>query len=47
MQVVPSTIIGARKPSRTFPDYGRTMSAVIDNYHNIQQDILETFIDSG
>ena len=23
------------------------MSAVIDNYHNVQQDILETFIDRG
>ena len=23
------------------------MSAIIDNYHNVQQDILETFVDRG
>src|SRR5205823_13532794 len=29
------------------PQLHEKMSSVIDNYHNVQQDILETFVDRG
>jgi hypothetical protein len=36
-----------KKAIENLPRLRENMSAVIDNYHNIQQDILETFIDRG
>jgi hypothetical protein len=29
------------------PQLRNRMSEIIDNYHNVQQDILETFVDRG
>ena len=33
--------------STTYPNFASSMSDIIDNYHNVQQDILETFVDRG
>jgi DNA-binding transcriptional ArsR family regulator len=38
---------GCKKAVEHLPQLRHRMSAVIDNYHNVQQDILETFIDRG
>jgi hypothetical protein len=36
-----------KKAVENLPQLRQRMSSVIDNYHNIQQDILETFVDRG
>jgi hypothetical protein len=36
---------GVRKAIENLPELRKKISAVIDNYHNVQQDILETFVD--
>jgi hypothetical protein len=36
-----------KKAIENLPQLRENMSSVIDTYHNVQQDILETFIDSG
>ena len=36
-----------KKAIENLPELRENMSSVIDNYHNVQQDILETFIDRG
>jgi hypothetical protein len=38
---------GCKKAVEHLPQLRQKMSSVIDNYHNIQQDILETFVDRG
>lgn len=38
---------GVNKNVENLPQLRQRMSAIIDNYHNAQQDILETFIDRG
>src|SRR5271167_4034897 len=38
---------GCKKAVEHLPELRRKMSSVIDNYHNVQQDILETFVDRG
>ena len=38
---------GVNKDVENLPQLRDRMSAIIDNYHNVQQDILETFIDRG
>src|SRR6266700_895663 len=38
---------GCNKAVENLPHLREKMSAVIDNYHNVQQDILETFVDRG
>jgi len=38
---------GCKKAVENLPQLRQKMSAVIDNYHNVQQDILETFVDRG
>jgi len=38
---------GCKKAVENLPQLRQNMSSVIDNYHNVQQDILETFIDRG
>jgi hypothetical protein len=38
---------GCNKAVENLPQLRQSMSSVIDNYHNVQQDILETFIDRG
>jgi len=38
---------GCKKAVENLPHLREKMSAVIDNYHNVQQDILETFVDRG
>jgi hypothetical protein len=38
---------GVNKDVENLPQLRQRMSAIIDNYHNAQQDILETFIDRG
>jgi hypothetical protein len=38
---------GCKKAIENLPRLREKMSSVIDNYHNVQQDILETFIDRG
>lgn len=38
---------GCKKAVETPPQVRKRMSAVIDNYHDVQQDILETFVDRG
>jgi len=35
------------KDVENLPQLRQRMSAIIDNYHNVQQDVLETFIDRG
>ncbi len=41
------TDYGVKKSVENLPQLREKMSAVIDNYLNVQQDILETFIDRG
>src|SRR5207244_2244441 len=41
------TDYGVNKDVENLPQLRDRMSAIIDNYHNVQQDILETFIDRG
>jgi hypothetical protein len=38
---------GVNKDVQNLPQLRERMSAIIDNYHNAQQDILETFVDRG
>jgi len=38
---------GCKKAVENLPQLRQKISSVIDNYHNIQQDILETFVDRG
>ena len=38
---------GVNKDVENLPRLRNRMSEIIDNYHNVQQDILETFIDRG
>jgi len=38
---------GCKKAVENLPQVREKMSSVIDNYHNVQQDILETFVDRG
>jgi hypothetical protein len=38
---------GCKKAVENLSQLQKNMSCVIDNYHNVQQDILETFIDRG
>ena len=38
---------GCKKAIENLPQVRKNMSLVIDAYHNVQQDILETFIDRG
>lgn len=38
---------GVNKAVENLPQLREKISAVIDNYHNVQQDILETFVDRG
>jgi hypothetical protein len=38
---------GVNKNVENLPQLRKRMSAIIDNYHDVQQDILETFIDRG
>jgi hypothetical protein len=38
---------GVKKAVENLPQLRKKISAVIDNYHNVQQDILETFVDRG
>ena len=38
---------GCKKAIENLPRVRDNMSSVIDNYHNVQQDILETFVDRG
>jgi hypothetical protein len=42
-----STTTAAKKAVENLPRVRKKMSEVIDNYHNVQQDILETFVDRG
>jgi len=41
------TDYGVKKAIENLPQLRKRISAVIDNYHNVQQDILETFINGG
>jgi hypothetical protein len=38
---------GCKKAVENLPRVRKKMSAVIDNYHHVQQNILETFVDRG
>jgi hypothetical protein len=38
---------GVNKDVKNLPQLRKRMSAIIDNYHDVQQDILETFVDRG
>jgi hypothetical protein len=38
---------GVNKDVENLPQLRERMSAIIDNYHNVQQDVMETFIDRG
>jgi len=38
---------GVNKDVENLPQLRGRMSEIIDNYHNVQQDILETFVDRG
>jgi DNA-binding transcriptional ArsR family regulator len=38
---------GVNKDVENLPQLRKRMSAIIDNYHDVQQDIMETFIDRG
>jgi hypothetical protein len=38
---------GVNKNVENLPQLRNRMSEIIDNYHNVQQDILETFVDRG
>jgi hypothetical protein len=38
---------GVNKDVENLPRLRDRMSAIIDNYHNVQQDVMETFIDRG
>ena len=35
------------KTSKTFPQLRGPMSEITDNYHNVQQNVMETLIDRG
>jgi len=38
---------GVNKDVANLPQLRDRMSAIVDNYHNVQQDVMETFIDRG
>jgi hypothetical protein len=41
------TDYGVKKAVENLPQLRQKMSSIIDNYHDVQQDILETFLDRG
>jgi hypothetical protein len=41
------TDYGGIKSVDTLPELRGKMAAICDNYHNVQQDIMETFVDRG
>jgi len=38
---------GVKKDVENLPQLRDRMSAIVDNYHNVRQDVMETFIDRG
>ncbi len=38
---------GVKKDGENLPQLRNRMSEIVDNYHNVQQDVLETFVDRG
>lgn len=38
---------GVKKAVENLPELRQKMSAIVDHYHDVQQDILETFVDRG
>jgi hypothetical protein len=38
---------GVNKDVENLPHLRERMAAILDNYHNVQQDVMETFIDRG
>src|ERR1051326_6603669 len=38
---------GVKKAVENLPELRHRLATVIDNYHDVQQDILETFVDRG
>ena len=38
---------GVKKDVENLPQLRNKMSAIIDNYHDVQQDVLETLVDRG
>ena len=38
---------GVKKDVENLPQLRQRMSEIVDNYHNVQQDVMETFIDRG
>ena len=38
---------GVKKDVKNLPQLRDRMSTILDNYHNVQQDVMETFIDRG
>jgi hypothetical protein len=38
---------GVKKGVENLPQLRERMAEIVDNYHNVQQDVLETFIDRG
>jgi len=38
---------GVKKDVENLPQLQEAMTGIIDNYHHVQQDILETFVDGG
>src|ERR671925_109093 len=38
---------GVNKSVENLPELRQRMSTIVDNYHDAQQDILETFVDRG
>jgi hypothetical protein len=38
---------GVKKDVENLPQLRDKMSMIVDNYHNVQQDVLETFVDRG
>src|SRR5450432_4338842 len=41
------TDYGVKKAVENLPQLRDRMSEIVDNYHNVQQDVLETFVDRG
>ena len=38
---------GINKKIENLPQLRTRMAEIVDNYHNVQQDVMETFIDRG
>jgi hypothetical protein len=47
LQATTSKTTGSKKTVENLPVLRNTLSAINDNYLNVQQDILETFVDRG